>query len=134
MKTDEQLKTRLKKVFEKHSEISLCILFGSMMEGKASFSSDLDIGVAGGRALTARQKQGMIEELAVEFERPIDLIDLQVTYGTILHQILTKGEIVFCRDHQLYAEIIKKMLFNQSDFMPYHHRILKERREKWINR
>lgn len=111
----------------------LCILYGSFAAKKESRDSDLDIAIACGASLESTQKQELIEQLALIFGRPVDLVDLQTVSGTLLHQILTKGTLVNCRDHQLYAEIIKKMLFNQHDFMPYHRRILKERRERWIN-
>jgi hypothetical protein len=73
------------------------------------------------------------EALAVKLKRAIDIVDLKETTGTLLHQILTKGQLVYCTDRILYAELIKKMLYNQADMMPYHNRILKERREQWIN-
>jgi predicted nucleotidyltransferase len=116
-----------------HPGILLCILFGSLAKGKETRNSDLDVAIACEAALDSTKKQQLIEELALIFGRPIDLIDLQTTSGTLLHQVLTKGALVNCRDHQLYAEIIKKMLFNQADFMPYHDRILKERRQRWMN-
>lgn len=129
----KQTITKLKVLLKGESDISLCILFGSVLEGKESFESDIDVAVAGKKPLNTNRKQQLIEKLALTFARPVDLIDLQVTAGMLLHQILTKGKIIFCDDHQLYARIIKKMLYNQSDFMPYHHRILKARRERWIN-
>lgn len=124
---------RIKQVLGEYPEISLCILFGSLAGQKETPNSDIDIAVASPKALNSSQKQALIEDFAIKFGRPVDLIDLQTTSGTLLHQILTKGTLIFCTDHHLYAEIMKKMLFNQSDMMPYHFRILKERREKWIN-
>lgn len=114
-------------------ELLLCILFGSTANNQENRDSDLDVAIACEAKLNIIQKQQFIEELALTFGRPVDLIDLQTVSGTLLHQVLTEGTLVNCRDHQLYAEIIKQMLFNQHDFMPYHHRILKERRERWIN-
>jgi predicted nucleotidyltransferase len=125
---------KLEYVMEGHPGILLCILFGSVAEQRATFSSDLDVAVAGNKPLGVDERQALIEELALEFGRPVDLIDLQTTAGELLHQILIKGKLIFCHDHLLYAGIIKKMLFNQSDMMPYHDRILKERRERWINK
>jgi predicted nucleotidyltransferase len=123
----------VKKILAKHRDILLCILFGSVAGQKEKPSSDLDIAIACNTQIDAQKKQALIKELAMKFGRPVDLIDLQITSGTLLHQILTKGTIIFCNDHQLYAKIMKRMLFNQADMMPYHHRILKRRREKWIN-
>lgn len=128
-----QALTILKELFGREADIFLCILFGSVLKEQENFDSDIDVAVAGNNPLNAERKQALIEKLALAFERPVDLIDLQVTNGMLLHQILTQGEMAFCDDQPLYAELIKEMLYNQSDFMPYYHRILKERREQWIN-
>jgi predicted nucleotidyltransferase len=133
MKKEQSSVAKLKDILERDEDISLCILFGSVLKGQETFNSDIDVAVAGKKPLSASRKQQLIGKMALAFERPVDLIDLQVTSGMLLHQILTRGKIVFCDDHPLYAEIIKKMLYNQSDFMPYYHRILKERRERWIS-
>src|SRR5699024_205366 len=129
-----ETRQKIEKVLKQYPALKLAILFGSVAKQRATAGSDLDIAVAGPEPLTATGKQKLIEELASAFGRPIDLIDLQKISGTLLHQILTKGKLLFCRDHLLYAQIINKMLFNQADMMPYHNRILKERRERWIGK
>ena len=68
-----------------------------------------------------------------KFKKQVDLVDLQSVSGTILHQALTKGNLVFVKDKNLYAEIIKKMLFNQADMMPNYNMILKKRREEFLD-
>lgn len=112
--------------------IELAILFGSLSRGQENWDSDIDLAVAGESSLSAEEKMHLIEGLVEIVGRPVDLIDLHEVRGTILHQILTTGTLVYCRDHQLYAELIKQMLFDQADFMPYRERILAERREAWI--
>ena len=129
----KKMLNKIKRVLDGHPKFSLCILFGSVANYSETPESDLDIAVASEETLNISDKRSMIEAFAVALGRPVDLIDLQTTNGTLLHQILTKGRLIFCNDHFLYAEIMKRMLFNQSDMMPYHFRILKERREKWIN-
>jgi predicted nucleotidyltransferase len=124
---------KLKELMGENPDILLCILFGSLANNKENRDSDLDIAIACRTSLDSLKKQKLIEELALIFGRPVDLIDLKIVSGTLLHQILTNGKLIYCIDHYLYAELIKKMLFNQADMMPYHHRILKERRERWIN-
>jgi hypothetical protein len=57
---------------------------------------------------------------------------LQVVHGPILQQVLTQGKRIYCTDRMLYAALIRTMLFNQSDMMPYYDRILAERRQAWI--
>ena len=115
-----------------YPDIRLAILFGSLARGRARTDSDLDLAVAGSRPLRAQEKRTLIEGLALVAGRPVDLIDLRSVDGLILAQVLTTGNIIFCADRTLYATLIKKVLFNNADMMPYHRRILAERRKAWI--
>lgn len=127
-----QLVDDLKSIIAKIPAIKIAILFGSVCRDEAKRDSDLDIAVAGQQPLSPEQKMALIEEFALACGRPIDLIDLRAVGGLILHRILTTGSLVHCTDQLLYAEIMKKMLFDQSDFMPYRRRILAQRRSAWI--
>ncbi|MEN8259451.1 MAG: nucleotidyltransferase domain-containing protein [Pseudomonadota bacterium] len=122
----------LKLIFAKFPQIKVAILFGSFCQGNADQDSDLDIAVAAAKPLSPEEKMSLIEELAQFSGRPVDLIDLQTAGGLILHRALTRGQLLHCTDRSLYAEIIKKMLFHQADFMPYRRRILAQRRSAWI--
>lgn len=115
-----------------YPDIRLAILFGSLARGRARTDSDLDLAVAGSRPLRAQEKRTLIEGLALVTGRPVDLIDLRSVDGLILAQVLTTGNIILCADRTLYATLIKKVLFNNADMMPYHRRILAERRKAWI--
>jgi len=75
----------------------------------------------------------MIEKLSQISGRSIDLIDLQTKREPIFSQAITKGQLIFCHDTKLYAELIKTVMFNAADFLPLRLRILKERRQAWIN-
>lgn len=132
------MKTKsIEKVIEKnldgYPQVSLGILYGSAAAGNTRVESDIDLAIAGEESLSKDILIEIVKTLAIELNRPIDLVDLTETTGTLLHQILTKGKLIYCTDRVLYAEQIKKMLYNQADMMPYHDRILKERREEWIN-
>ena len=128
----QNIQTTITSILDQFPEILIGILFGSAAENKLTFESDLDLAVAGHKPLDKAIKKELHEALAVELMRPVDLIDLQITNGLILFQAITKGNRFYCKDKHLYAELMKKMLFNQADMMPYHNRILKERRERWI--
>jgi predicted nucleotidyltransferase len=112
--------------------IKLGILFGSLTEGHATPASDLDLGVAAMAPLDTALKTNLIEALAESSGRPVDLVDLRVASGPILQQVLTQGKLIYCTNRMLYAALIRAMLFNQSDMMPYYDRILAERRKAWI--
>jgi len=116
----------------RHPQIKLGILFGSVGRGQARVHSDLDLGVAADRPLDVSEKVALIEELAQLSSRPVDLVDLQLAGGLVLQEILTKGKRIYNRGSHIHAELIKKMLFDEADFMPYRDRILAERRKAWI--
>lgn len=118
----------------KRPDIKLGILFGSLAQGQARLESDLDLAVAAERPLDAEAKMTLIAMLAQVAGRAVDLIDLQAVGGLVLVQALTSGKVIYCTDHRLYAELIKKMLFHQADMMPYYQRMLRERRQQWLAR
>jgi predicted nucleotidyltransferase len=116
----------------RYPTIKLGILFGSLAEGCATPASDLDLGVAAPAPLDTAMKTSLIEAFAVISGRPVDMVDLRVVSGPLLQQVLTRGKLIYCIDRMLYAALIRTMLFNQSDMMPYYDRILAARRKAWI--
>ncbi|MGH8604901.1 MAG: type VII toxin-antitoxin system MntA family adenylyltransferase antitoxin [Gammaproteobacteria bacterium] len=133
MAETEKRQCLLQDILAAHPVVKLGILFGSCARGEQRRHSDLDLAVAGEKALELEQRIRVMEELAMATASPIDLVDLQTAGVPILRQALITGKLVYCKDHRLYAEIIKRMLFEEADFMPYRRRILQERRRAWIN-
>lgn len=123
----------IRTVLARHPEILLAILFGSMAAGRASRDSDVDLALAAERPLTADEKMVLMAELAEATGRPIDLIDLHVVGEPLLGQIVKRGRRVLGTDER-YAELIKRHLFEEADFMPYYRRMLGERRAAWIGK
>ena len=128
-----QFDTTICSVLERHPYIRLAILFGSFATGQLRSDSDLDLAVDAGRPMTVDEKMKLIEDLAIEIGRPVDLIDLHTVGEPLLGQIVTRGRRLIGDDTR-YAELIRKHLFEQADFMPYRSRILAERRQRWIGK
>ena len=126
------LEHQIVKQLVRHPQIKLGVLFGSVARRQARFDSDLDLAVAADRPLDMSEKIALIEDLAQSISRPVDLVDLQLAGGLVLQEILTKGKRIYNTDSHLHAELIKKMLFNEADFMPYRNRIIAARRKAWI--
>lgn len=114
-----------------HAGIRLAILFGSLAVGKGRPDSDVDLAIDAGRVLDVGTKMALIGRLAECTGRPIDLIDLRSAGEPLLGQILRNGKRLFGED-AVYAELIKRHVFDEADFMPYYRRILAERRQAWI--
>jgi uncharacterized protein len=125
--------TSLIKVLAGFPEIVLALVFGSIAKGKARFESDLDIALTGKKPLTAEQKMAIIEALASQSGRTIDLIDLNTAGEPLLSQILRHGRRLMGND-SAYAQWISRHLIEEADFMPLHRRILEERRIAWIGK
>jgi predicted nucleotidyltransferase len=132
MMTD-QLKAMLEDVLSRYPEIQLCIVFGSAATGRLTAESDLDIALAADRPLGAESRLELLEELSAHTGRAIDLVDLSAASGPVVRQALCRGVIVQNRNKTLYARLISRMLFDQSDWMPYYDRILRVRRERFLN-
>lgn len=128
--TDQQLKALL----DRFPQIELAILFGSLSVGGPSPASDLDLAVGARRELSSSLRKELTEALAESFGRPVDLVDLATVGEPLLGVILRTGRRVLCRDSSLYAELIKRHVFNVADFEPYRRRILEKRRKAWIER
>lgn len=119
-------------VMARHSSVVIAILFGSLASAHARFDNDLDLAVSTMTPLTLQGRIDLIEDLAVAFGRPVDLIDLDHLHGPLLHQILTQGQLLLCTNRTRYAELLLRMVYDEADFMPYYRRILADRRKVWI--
>jgi uncharacterized protein len=120
-------------VLSRYPDIKLCMLFGSFAAGRMTAQSDLDIAVAGYQPLSAEMYLELMADLSSATGREIDLVDLTAATGHILKEALSTGIVLQNLDKEFYAQLILRMLFNQADMMPYHDRILRERRERFLN-
>lgn len=113
--------------------LRLALLFGSAARGALRPGSDIDLAVLGDRALTAAQRQELIEGVAQASGRAVDLVDLTTVGEPLLGRILSEGYRIFGSDED-YAALVVRDLFEKADFLPYQERILAERRRAWIGR
>jgi uncharacterized protein len=127
------LNNRIRQILGRHGDIRLAILFGSLAAGDATPRSDLDLAVLMGIPLSTETKMTLIGELSQAIGRPVDLIDLRVAGEPLLGQILKHGVRLFGNVTD-YAELLKRHLFEEADFMPYRRRILADRRQAWIGK
>ncbi len=113
-------------------EIRLAIAFGSIAAGRETPDSDLDLAVAAARPLFADEKADLVHALAQATGRPIDLVDLATATGTLLSRVLSTGRLIVRRDTALYAELIRRAIYDEADRAPYRRRILEAQRRRWI--
>ncbi len=126
------LDVEIRRVLEDYPQIQLAVLFGSAAHDRLTDRSDIDIAVAAQSSLSLDIRIELADRLTQALHREVDLIDLQSVSGTILEQSLCHGRLVLKQDPILYAELIKRLWFNQADMMPYTRRILAERRRRFL--
>lgn len=130
---DESLTQAILAAIDTQPGIRLAILFGSLAVGQERTDSDLDLAVDAGHRLTTGEKLSLMNELAQRTGRPVDLVDLYVVGEPLLGQILRHGKRLLGSE-TCYADLIRRHLFDQADYLPYRTRILAERRRAWIGK
>ena len=121
--------TAIIEVLNRFPQVHLAILFGSCASGNATAASDVDLAVQADRPLDADLKIRLIEEVAEQLGRPVDLIDLRTAGEPLLGEVL-KGRRLLGSDTRL-AGLLTRHLLDAADFLPYRERILSERRKQW---
>lgn len=130
---DENLTRAILAAINTQPGVRLVILFGSLAAGQERSDSDLDLAVDAGHRLTAVEKLTLMNKLAERTGRPVDLVDLQTVGEPLLGQILRHGKRLL-GEEACYADLIRRHLFDQADYLPYRTRILAERRRAWIGK
>ena len=124
---------QIRYVFKDFPKVKLGIVLGSVATSSAHTLSDLDVAVLARQPLTAKEKMSIIEALALEIGRPVDLIDLFATPEPITGQVIKHGRRVLGGNSE-FAELLSRHLLEQADFVPIQERILSERRAAWIGK
>lgn len=118
-------------VLDRHPEIDVAIVFGSLAGGHHRPDSDLDLAVQAAQVLDAATRSALITEFAEATGRAVDLVDLRRVGEPLLGQVLGHGRRLRGSD-SAYAALLHRHLLDAADFMPYVRRLLAERRDRWI--
>lgn len=115
------------------SGLKVAIIYGSVAAGHMRADSDVDLALLFESPLDVEQKIQLKTHLERELSRAVDLVDLSTLSGTILKQILCKGRILIKNDTDAFAGLLQRMVYNQTDMMPYVTRTLLERQRRFVN-
>ena len=91
----------------------------------------MDIGILGPRKYSADELLDLIGQLQREFKREIDCVDLRCAHGALLTEILSRGKIIVLRNHDAYAQLIKRMWYEREDDARFLQKTLMERLKIW---
>jgi predicted nucleotidyltransferase len=125
------IEQQLTEILARHSELRLAILFGSQASGGVTRDSDIDVAVLADSPLSAEFKLALMQQIALECGRPVDLVDLHTAGEPVLGQVL-KGKRLLGSDAS-YAPLLTRHLLDAADFLPLQRRILAERKAAWIS-
>ncbi|MBB5022865.1 type VII toxin-antitoxin system MntA family adenylyltransferase antitoxin [Desulfurispira natronophila] len=113
--------------------LELAIIYGSVAAGTMHPGSDIDLALLFDQPLSAERKMEITARLERKVLRTVDIIDLSSISGTILKHVLCKGKILIQNEEGLFTLLAKKMIYNQTDMMPYVNRTLLERQRRFID-
>ncbi len=102
-----------------------------MAIGQENRETDVDVALMASDALSFDQHIKIIDAVALELGRPVDLIDLKTVSQPLLNQIVANERLVL-GSTDAWANLVDRNLVGQADFMPLQRRLLKERQDAWI--
>jgi len=120
----------LRELLVQFPAIQIAFLLGSAAKGRLTYESDIDVAVAGEKPLDAETKRKLIEAIAEETSRPVDLIDLQTAAQPILGEALG-GTPIFSRNIDHHEHLITRAWDLEADFMPDYRAGQRQRLEEF---
>ena len=130
--TRQDIIDRLKDYFSHDDDIEMVLLYGSVAKGTFNPKSDIDIALYSKKELTFEVLAKIQTELAIMFDREIDVADLKKAEGTFLYQIMTNAvKIKF--EENIYVRYAMKALYFYEDFLPILRRTQEEKLKRMLN-
>ncbi|HMB31365.1 MAG TPA: nucleotidyltransferase domain-containing protein [Desulfohalobiaceae bacterium] len=123
----------ISQMLEEMPEILLAIVYGSAARERLTDKSDIDIAVAGNTAINYERMTEIANILSERAGKEVDLVDLRQVSGPILLEILDKGRVILKKSIPVYAEILRKLWYNQADMMPYTNMIMQKQLDRFFH-
>ena len=101
----EYISERIRRVSEEF-KIVYAVVFGSLVEGRVTEESDVDIAVKLEKTPSdSRELFRTLQRLVIKLDIPnVDLVILNLAPPPLRLEALTRGRLVFCRDRYEYYE------------------------------
>lgn len=113
-------------------EVRLAYLFGSVAQGTARPSSDLDVALLMSPAVSAAVREDVAAALEQASGRTLDLVDLALAPPLLAHEIVASGRLLFARDDAERVRFVTRALARYNDtahLRSVQHGYLRERVE-----
>ena len=106
-KTIDEIKSILKKYFQKHTEIEVAYIFGSVTQGRTSSLSDIDIAVITDSQQIKEEtyrygyKAEILTDLIKLFKtNDVDLVILNEVNTLLKHRVLYFGKLIYSKNER----------------------------------
>ncbi|MBX7058296.1 MAG: nucleotidyltransferase domain-containing protein [Leptospirales bacterium] len=116
----DQIRQRLRPVWEARGELIALWIFGSVAEGRADKQSDVDLAVLLREQLSLYDQALLAEHCMNALGREdVDLVDIRSVTPLLQHRILTRGAILFERDPVARVNFQTQALSIYFDLLPW---------------
>lgn len=119
----EKIENKLKPLFKKEKDILFAYLFGSAVQGKTSYESDIDL------AIYLSEKKGsdffkkrlsLIEKAQSILKKPTEVVILNEISSIFLKFVIIKeGRVIFEREHGERVDFELRAMQEYYDFQPF---------------
>jgi len=100
-------------ILSKVTNVKLIFLFGSQINGSATYKSDIDIAILTNQKLDPIKRWDIQNELANALNSDVDLIDLLMASTVMQNQIVMTGVCIYQVEQQLDKFTMKVMSMYQ---------------------
>lgn len=112
----QEIISKLTILFSKKPDIILAFLFGSIAQGKTHKFSDIDVGVYYKREPAFKRHLQLINDICGILETDdVDVVNMNSASPLIVHDILSFGKLLICRNDDFYVNLRIKTLREYDD-------------------
>ena len=127
------IKELIVKELQRHGFITFAFLFGSYAEDKSTDISDIDVGIYTGKVVTLKDIGLITAHLEKVTQRKTDLLILNGLYKTkpvLAFEVISRGDLIFCRDSRMLTEFKTNVFMYYFDTKPLRDMIDKAFRKR----
>lgn len=123
MNEKEECQNKLKPIFNNDKSIFFAYLFGSTVQGKTNFESDIDLAVfldEKERCDLFKKRLSLIEEIQAVLKKPVEVVILNEIKSIFFKFVIIKeGKLIFERDRNQRIDFELKTMQDYYDFRPF---------------
>lgn len=123
MNQKDEYQNKLNPIFSKEEGILFAYLFGSVVQGKTNFESDIDLAVFLDEEEISdffKKRLSLIEEIQALLKKPVEVIILNEIKSIFFKFVVIKeGKVIFERDHGQRIDFELKTMQEYYESQPF---------------